>query len=138
LGQYIPTGNYFGRIKIDGKVFRESLKTGVFTTAKLLLGDFTKKKRKSVAHPITGTFAAARELYEAELTADHTLKETGKIYRRKCIQALMRSWPGLDAMHPAKIIEMHCREWAAKFAAAHSPSVFNNTLGTNKYQNAKA
>ena len=130
LVQYVRTGTYFGRVKIDGKVFRESLDTDVFTTAKLFLGDFIKKKRKRAAHPVTGTFAAARSAYEAELAADHTLKETGKLYRRKCIQALSRSWPELDATHPAKITVTDCRAWAAKFAADYSPSVFNNTLGT--------
>ena len=130
LVQYVPTGTYFGRVKIESKTFRESLKTGVFTTAKLLLGDFIKKKRKRAAHPIAGTFTAARELFEADLTDDHTLKESGKLYRRKCIQALIHSWPELDAMPPAKITITDCRAWAARFAAAYSPSVFNNTLGT--------
>ena len=37
LVQSVRTGTYFGRVKIDGKVFRESLDTDVFTTAKLLL-----------------------------------------------------------------------------------------------------
>ena len=89
-----------------------------------------KKKLKRVAHPIAGTFAAARATYEAELEADHTLKETGKLYRRKCVKALIKSWPDLDTTHPAKITLADCRAWAAKFAAAYSPSVFNNTLGT--------
>ena len=39
LVQYVSTGTYFGRVKIEGKTFRESLNTNVFTTAKLLLGD---------------------------------------------------------------------------------------------------
>ena len=130
LVQYVNTGTYFGRVKIEGKTFRESLETDVFTTAKLLLGDYIKKKQKRAAHPIAGTFAAARVTYETELEADHTLKETGKLYRRKCIKALAKSWPELDATHPAKITVADCRAWAAKFAAAYSPSVFNNTLGT--------
>jgi integrase len=130
LVRYVSTGTYFGRVKIEGKIFRESLKTDVFTTAKLLLGDFIKDKQKQSAHPITGKFSAARAAYEAELTADHALKETAKIYRRKCIVALIRSWPELDAMQPAKITVADCRAWAAKFAGNYSPSVFNNTLGT--------
>lgn len=130
LVQYVSTGTYYGRVKIDGKVFRESLGTDVFTTAKLLLGDFIKKKRKRAAHPVTGTFAAARKAYEAELAADHTLKESGKLYRRKCILALTRSWPELDALPPAKLTLTDCREWAARFATDYSASVFNNTLGT--------
>jgi len=130
LLQYVSTGTYFGRVKIEGKIFRESLDTDVFTTAKLVLPDFIKKKRKRAARPIAGTVAEARAIYETELESDHTLKETGKLYRRKCIKALIKSWPELDASHPGKITEADCRLWASKFAAAYSPSVFNNTLGT--------
>jgi hypothetical protein len=108
LVQYISTGTYFGRVKIEGKTFRESLNTNVFTTAKLLLGDYIKKKHKLAAHPIAGTFGEARALYEAELAADHTLKDTSKLYRRKCIKALLHSWPELDALPPAKITETDC------------------------------
>jgi integrase len=130
LLQYVGTGTYFGRVKVEGKVFRESLETNVFTTAKLLLGDFIKKKRKSVTNPVVGSFAAARTTYEAELAADHTLKEISKLYRRRCIKALLKSWPELDAIHPAKISAADCQTWAAMFSDKYSPQVFNNTLGT--------
>ena len=93
--QYVSTGTYFGRVKIEGKTFRESLKTDVFSTAKLRLGDFIKAKRKRVAHAVAGTFAEARALYEADLESDHTLKDTSKLYRRKCIKTLLRTWPEL-------------------------------------------
>ena len=55
LVQYVSTGAYFGRVKLNGKIFRESLKTDVHTTAKLLLGDFIRKKHKRAARPIAGT-----------------------------------------------------------------------------------
>jgi integrase len=130
LLQYVSTGVYFGRVKINGKIYRESLKTDVFTTAKLRLPDFIKKKRKLAAKPILGTFAAARVLYENEMETAHDRKETAKIYRRKCIAALLKSWPELDALAPEKITEANCRTWATKFAADYSASVFNNTLST--------
>jgi integrase len=133
LVQYVSTGTYFGRVKIEGKTFRESLNTNVFTTAKLLLGDYIKKKHKRATQPLAGTFGKARALYEVELEADHTLKDTSKLYRRKCIKALLHSWPELDAMPPVKITEAGCRAWAARYAAEYSPSVFNNTLGTLRY-----
>jgi hypothetical protein len=41
LLQYVSTDIYFGRVKIDGKIFRESWKVVVFTDAKLLLGDWS-------------------------------------------------------------------------------------------------
>jgi hypothetical protein len=43
LLQYVSNGNYYGRIKIGGKIIRESLKTDVWTTAKLRLTDFLKE-----------------------------------------------------------------------------------------------
>src|ERR1019366_9731874 len=64
LVQYVSTGTYFGRVKIGGKTFRESLETDVFTTAKLRLPDFIKKRRKLANRPIAGTFGEARALYE--------------------------------------------------------------------------
>ena len=42
LLQYVSNGKYYGRIKANGKVIRESLKTIVWTTAKLRLKDFLK------------------------------------------------------------------------------------------------
>jgi integrase len=130
LLQYVSTGVYFGRVKVNGKLYRESLDTNVFTTAKLKLPDFIKAKQKKAARPVMGTFSAARVAYEADLTTAHDIKETAKLYRRKCIAALTKSWPELDAMQPDKITEQDCKTWAARFAAKYSPSVFNNTLST--------
>ena len=42
LLQYVSNANYYARIKVNGKVIRESLKTTVWTTAKLRLADFLK------------------------------------------------------------------------------------------------
>jgi hypothetical protein len=43
LLQYVSNGNYYGRIEVGGKIIRESLKTGVWTTAKLRLTDLLKE-----------------------------------------------------------------------------------------------
>jgi integrase len=133
LVQYVSTGTYFGRVKIVGKTFRESLETDVFTTAKLRLGDFIKKKRKRAARPIAGTFAEARALYEAEVNADHTLKDGSKLYRRNTVKALLRTWPDLDNQAPAKVTETDCRAWAARFVEKHDAQFFNNTLSTLRH-----
>jgi hypothetical protein len=37
---YKPSGNYFGRIRVNGKLIRRSLETHVLTVAKLKLSDF--------------------------------------------------------------------------------------------------
>jgi integrase len=133
LLQYVNTGKYFGRVKIDGKIFRESLETDVFTTAKLLLCDFIKKKQKRAARPVAGTFAEARAIYEAEVNADHTLKEGSKLYRRNSIKALLRTWPELDTIRPDKITESECRAWANRFSEKYDGRFFNNTLSSLRH-----
>jgi integrase len=133
LVQYVSTGTYFGKVKIGGKPFRESLGTNVFTTAKLLLGDWIKKKRKIVARPIVGTFGEARALFKADLEADHTLRDASKRYREYSIKALLRTWPELDTLPPVKITEADCRAWAGRFTQKYDAQFYNNTLSTLRH-----
>jgi integrase len=138
LLQYVNTGVYFGRVKIEGKIFRASLTTDVFTTAKLRLPDFIKKKLKTANRPITGTFGEARAAYETEVAADYALMDGSKLYRRNCIKALLRTWTGIDELRPDKITEADCRAWAARFSADYDEQFFNNTLGTLRMILARA
>ena len=91
LLQYVNTGAFYGRVKVDGKPYRESLETKVFSVAKLKPVDFLKektRKRRQVGASIT--FTEARTLYEQDLENDHALSENSKRYRRYCIQKLVR------------------------------------------------
>jgi integrase len=128
LLQYASTGTYFARTKVKGKLFRQSLETDVFTTAKLRLPDKIKEFRRPAAE--AGTFKDARLLYLADLENDHTLAPESKRYRETRIAALLKSWPGLDDMKIVRISEAACREWARRFAAQFDEQNFNNTLGS--------
>lgn len=133
LLQYVASGAYFGKLKVNGKQIRQSLKTDVFTTAKLRLGDFIKEHRRKAARPVSGTFAEARALFESGIEADHTLKDGSKLYRRNTVKALLRTWPDLDTKAPAKITEADCMAWAGRFTAAYDEGFFNNTLSTLRH-----
>jgi len=47
LLQYVISGNYFGKVKVNGKTIRKSLETSVWTTAQLRLNDFLKEHRQN-------------------------------------------------------------------------------------------
>lgn len=128
LVQHTPTGTFYARIKVKGKLFRASLETDVLTTARLRLPDKVKELRKPKAE--FGTFAEARALYAADINADHTLAPKSRIYRLGRITALLRTWPKLDAVKIEKITVSECKEWAQRFSNQFSNSNFNNTLGT--------
>jgi integrase len=120
---------------VGGKLFRESLKTEVFSVAKLRLADFIKEKRSEFGVEVRVdagkmTFGNALDIYRQRLDGDPDLKEGAKIYRRKCIVALLKSWPDLEASSVGKISKDACLAWADKFAKAYSATVYNNTVGT--------
>lgn len=43
---YKPSGNYFGRVRVNGKLIRRLLETHILTVAKLKLSDFLQDHRR--------------------------------------------------------------------------------------------
>ncbi|MFN7138890.1 MAG: tyrosine-type recombinase/integrase [Limisphaerales bacterium] len=113
---------------MNGKTIRQSLKTDVFTTAKLRLPDFLKKEM--TRKPVEGTFKEARLAYVDALANDHSLSDETRRYYGYCLKALCAAWPELDNMQLTKIKAEDCQAWAARFAAEKDEQYFNNTLGT--------
>jgi integrase len=126
LLQYVIAGTYYARCKVDGKPVRVSLETDVFSVAKVRLPDKIKELRKPKA--VVGTFAEGRVQFEQQTKCDHTLAELSKVYRLRCIECLLRSWPELDAKKADTITEAECRQWAQRYAEKYAPQFFNNTL----------
>lgn len=46
LIRYTPSGTYFARLRVNGKLIRRTLKTDVLSVAKLRLADFEKVERQ--------------------------------------------------------------------------------------------
>jgi integrase len=134
LLQYVNTGLYYARVKVNGKLIRRGLNTKVFEDAKLLLHDFLK--RETGRRHVTGapvTMGEARGLYEASLDSDRTLSAQSVYYRKNCIKRLLKSWPELDGMKPRAITRQQCEKWAAGLAVEVDAQYFNNILATLKF-----
>ncbi len=102
--------------------------------AQLRLTDLIKEERGKLearAEATEGrmTFGEALGLYHAPLENDQALKTTSKLCR-KCVEALVRSWPDMKVLDVKRISERECLSWASRFARSYSPSVYNNTVGT--------
>jgi integrase len=130
LMQYVPSGVFYARAKVDGIVKRASLDCDVLTTAKDRLRAKIKELKAAQPNAVAETFKDARLLYETDLENDYTLAEASRNYRKARIAALLKSWPGLDGMKLEKISETRCREWAKAFSEQFDEQNFNNTLGT--------
>jgi integrase len=132
LLQYVRTGTYYARTKVRGKLIRRSLKTDVWTTAKLRLLDFLKEHRQVGNQGIPPKFSEVVELFKRALDSNTTLKPQSKRYRLWCLQKLERTWPGLWSLRLDEIKAQVCMEWAAKLNAQIACHYYNNIIGTLK------
>ena len=137
LVRYVPSGVYFARVRVAGKLLRRSLKTQVLSVAKLKLSDFEKQERAK-AEAFTrleksdATFADLLSEYRRRLESNHTIKPRTREYREERIGAILRTWPELQKMDVGRITRENCEEWASRFVQRASPSNFNNSIGTLK------
>jgi integrase len=133
LVRYEPSGIYFARIRVHGKLIRKSLKTDVLTTAKLRLGDLEKFERQSAETQTNATrgkltFGEALEIYRQRINGAVNLKQRSKDYYGERITALLGSWPELEKTDIRKLTKSDCVNWASSFGAKSSATAFNNTV----------
>jgi integrase len=132
LIRYVPSGMYFCRVRVRGKLIVKSLKTDVLSVAKLRLSDKEKEFRQKAQHQEAiqrgrgqMTFDEALEIYRARLKADPELKSKTKDYYEQRILSLLRTWPGLKETNVRDISKQNCLDWATKYKG--SATAFNNT-----------
>jgi integrase len=133
LIRYVPSGTYYARLRVKGKLIRRSLKTDVLSVAKLRLSDFEKHERQ-VAESRDSvsagklTMADAIKIHKQRLAGNVSLKPRTKDYYAQRIIALLKSWPELEKKAIRSITKTDCLDWAAKFGAGRSATVFNHTI----------
>jgi integrase len=141
---------YFARVKIGVRLIRKSLDTPIMSVAKNRLAELIKEERdraESVRPGMQGklTFGEAVKVYLERLDGSPDLKPATKKYRRQCVAAILKTWPGLETTDVRKITKGACHEWAhrlrqqgtkfrppgaKKERAGISSSRFNNTVTT--------
>ena len=134
LIRYVPSGTYYARIRIRGKLLRKSLATDLISVAKLRLGDLEKTERQageskeSVADGRM-TVGQAMDILRERVAGDPSLKPRTKEYYRERILALSKSWSDLPQLELRRITKSECLNWAARIGVKSSPTAFNHTIG---------
>lgn len=133
LVRYEPSGIYFVRAKVRGKLVRKSLETNVLSVAKLRLADVLDTEHKAVAPSQTKIvgkmiFADALAIFKERQKHATEIKERTKEYNERVADALLKTWTGLEQMDVKRITKFDCLEWRARFGKMYSPTVTNGTL----------
>jgi len=133
LIRYIPSGTYYARLRVKGKLIRRSLKTDLISVAKLRLSDFEKVERQGAEN--RDSVSAGRmsltdaiSIHKSRVAGDASLKPRTKEYHDQRIKALLKSWPGLADREIRSLTKTECLDWAAKFGANRSATAFNHTI----------
>jgi len=135
LLRYRPSGTYFARFKVGGKLIRRTLDTAVFSVAKQRLPDKMRdfrSRNESVKAFASGrmTVGDAAEVYRGKVKANVSLKPRSKDYREMTIDFIERSWPGLMETDVRKVSAHDCENWLARYQRQYAPTVVNNSIGT--------
>jgi integrase len=110
------SGTYYARVKVNGKEKWRTLKTKVFTVAKLRLGDVEKQTRANVPQESVGTETLIGHFitrYKERTRLDSSLAASSRERRESAIKALVKTWPGLEERDVRRITPTDCQEWAA-------------------------
>ena len=133
LIRYVPSGVYFARFRVHGKLIRKSLKTDVLSVAKLRLSDIEKSERQAAETQTNATrgkltFGEALKIFRQRIDGTVSLKRRSKDYYGERITALLASWTELEKADIRKLTKTDCINWAATFGADSSATAYNNTV----------
>ena len=116
-------GTYYARVKVNGKQKWKSLKTSLFSVARLRLADFEAQVRSRRAVETGNTAATKGE--EASMTRfiaicrqrtenDSSLARATKTRRETAMKAIMKTWPDLASRDVRRVTPTDCQQWAIR------------------------
>ncbi len=131
--RYQPSGIYFARARVGGKLIRQSLKTHVLSVAKLKLRDLLAGEEQRVTRQKTiaagkMTVGDAWNLFTKRLENDPDIKPSTKKYQHEIFHALEKSWLGFKLLDIKKINKTECLTWRSEFAAGYSATRVNGAV----------
>ena len=114
------SGIYYGRWKLGGKQKWKSLKTSVFSVAKLRLVDeaATVERLRGAGRAVTDGAPTVGELiylYKEQTQLRTDIKSSSKASRMTALGKITKTWPGLARMKPAQVSGAKVAEWARRF-----------------------
>jgi integrase len=137
------SGRYYARIFTGGKETWKALKTDVMEVAKQKLPTVIKEagsapRAQKNAERGRMTIKDCAVVFEERLAQGFGLRGRGKmvrrirpssiLYRQKTLKALFKTWPELSEKDVRRVSAREVEDWAEKFSADYSSTVYNNTL----------
>jgi integrase len=137
LARYRPTGGYYARVRVNGKLLLKSLHTTKKTVAVNRLGDFAKSARKGargLRKQLAGkyTFEDSLEDFKKNSQDDPDKKPNSKVFDEDTYKRIKSTAKELLPLRIDRITKAHCESWARKCMLRYCPETYNRTLADFK------
>lgn len=129
LVKYLPSGMYFVRARVGGKLIRHSLKTKSVEIAKLKLDELLERERARAVPRGRMTIGECAARYLVRVRGSG-IKPRSVDYREETWRAIVRQWPELSGMAAETVTNGECEKWLAERRKVDSASRFNGKLET--------
>jgi integrase len=124
LCRYKPSGQYYARVRIAGKMHRRKLGTTDFAYARRKFADFKRDLERTDHTKGNTSFAAVLDDYNATLTGS----ESSLWDKRHVIEKLKRSLSGAATLPLRTLKPSQVEAWLAKHYGKKSASYYNGAL----------
>jgi integrase len=124
LYRYIPSGQFFARVRFQGKLYRKKLDTDDLALAKRKLRTFRDDLERVDARKGNTSFAKVLDDYAATLTGAETTLEN----KRAIVAKLKETWFGIDSLPLRTVKPSQVSAWLSKHYGDKSASSFNQAL----------
>ena len=124
LYRYNPSGQFFARVRFNGKLYRRKLDTDDLAQAKRKLRDFKNDLGRTDATKGNTSFAKVLDDYAATLTG------AGKTKRDKLaiVEKLKQTWFGIDSLPSRTVKPSHVTRWLSEHYGSKSATYYNSAL----------
>jgi len=121
---YLPTGQYFARVRFKGRLYRKKLKAGDLAVAQRKMRDFRDDLERTDAGKGNKSLGAVLTDYSETLQgAESTL--TNKL---AVVAKLKETWFGVDSLPLRTIEHSAVSRWLTEHYGRHSAAYFNSAL----------
>ena len=128
------SGRYYARFWRDGKPKWLSLKTDVFTVAKIRI-DKERKAFNAITETVrdveigNATVEKLAQVHLEKVANNVKIKASSVYYYRDIVKAILKSWPELKTAKPKDVSKRDLESWAKRFSEKNSAQRFNNAVG---------
>ena len=134
LIRHEPTGTFYLRKRIGGKIVRQALGTKSITVAKAKLPGavslLTAQRGASKSSGSCSTIGECIDAVKARVAINPNLRAASSKYRTDTIIFLEKTFPGLRKLKPKEFTSTVCLEWFSSIKGQYSGALVNNALGS--------